>query len=335
MNFYIGNYWYILLLLLIIPIGYWLWHYLKWKNQARTTFADSRFQSVLFQKPTGFTKVFPFLYLIGFLFLIFSMIDLLGGKEEIKVQQKMSNVIFLMDVSNSMNTQDVNPDRLTLAKNIVINTLQQRMNDRVGLVVFAGDATSVMPLTTDYSAAESFISGIETSMVSHQGTDFKKGVEVAASKFKNITKGTGKIVLISDGEDNEGNENDAIKIANKEGIQIITVGIGTEEGAPIPEYFYGQLMGYKTDLMGETVISKRATQALNTIAKETGGTYIDGNDPDQAIEDILKALKQSTNISETTVKSQTAIHYYQYFLAVTLVLFFIIFLTNPKRDFNI
>src|SRR5690606_2169675 len=121
---------------------------------------------------------------------------------------------------------------------------------------------SIMPLTTDFTAAEAYIGAVETNIVKIQGTDFLRGLTAVAEKFKNISKGSRKVVLLSDGEDNEGNEKAAIKLAKREGISVITVGIGSEEGAPIPEYVFGQLMGYKTDLNGETVISKRQKNSL-------------------------------------------------------------------------
>jgi Ca-activated chloride channel family protein len=146
-------------------------------------------------------------------------------------------------------------------------------NDKVGIVIFAGQAMSIMPLTTDYNSAETYIGGIETNSMQIQGTDFLKGMQAAAEKFKNVSKGSRKVILLSDGEDNEGNDNAAIRLANKEGITITSVGIGTDEGAPVPEYSFGQLMGYKTDINGRTVISKRQTEALKKMAGSTGGIY--------------------------------------------------------------
>ena len=206
MNWYLGNYWYLLLLLLLPLLGIVLFNYVKWKNRKKNVFAEARFQNELFEKKSGFSKILPLLYLIATLFLILSIVDLLSGSEEVKSKQKMNNVIFLLDVSNSMNAQDIQPSRLEEAKNIIINSLQKMTNDRVGIIVFAGDAYSVMPLSSDYSAAETYLSGIETSVIQNQGTDFLKPIQIAAQKFKNITKGSRNIVLISDGEDNEGHE---------------------------------------------------------------------------------------------------------------------------------
>ena len=335
MNFYIGNYWYLLLLLVIPVIGFLLMNFIKWRNSRRNIFAESRFQEQLFEKSGKFSKIFPLLYLIGFLFLVLAMLDFLGGKEEVKTEQKLNNVIFLMDVSNSMNAEDIAPSRLTEAKNVIVGTLGKMKSDRVGVVVFAGEAASIMPLTTDYTAAETYISGVESSVVKIQGTDFLKAMEVAVQKFKNVPKGSRQVVLISDGEDNEGNEKSAINLANKEGIAITSVGIGSEEGAPVPEYIYGQLMGYKTDLTGQTVITKRQVNALQNMASSTGGNYVDGNNLDAATNQIISSLSRNKGSSSMMVESQNSIHYYQYFLAVSLLMFILIYLLNPKRDFNI
>lgn len=335
MDWYLGNYWYLLLLLLLPLLAYFLIRFLKWKNKKKAIFADAQFHEELFDKKSGFTRLFPALYLLGTLFLIFSIIDLLNGSEEIKTNQKLNNVIFMLDVSNSMNAEDINPSRLNEAKNLMVNVMQKMRSDKVGIVIFAGQATSIMPLTTDYNSAETYINAIETNSMQIQGTDFLKGMQVAVDKFKNVSKGSRKVVLLSDGEDNEGNDNAAIRLANKEGIMVTSVGIGSDEGAPVPEYVFGQLMGYKSDRSGETVISKRQTGALKKLAQSTGGSYIDGNNINEAPERIIEALNKKSSSSETLVKSQNANHYYQYFLAVSIFFFFLIYIFNPKRDFNV
>ena len=336
MDWSLGNYWYLLLLLVIPFMGVILIAFVKWGNARKSLFAEQRFQDELFDKTNKFSKIFPGLYLLAFTFLIFSIVDLLGGNEQVKSQQKMNNVIFLLDVSNSMSAEDIQPNRMTMAKNVMVNSLKGFTNDRVGIVVFAGEARSIMPLTTDFTAAETYISGIETSIVQIQGTDFLKAMQEVVKKFKNVPKGARQIVLISDGEDNEGNDKAALNLAKKEGIRITSVGIGTEEGAPVPEYIYGQLMGYKVDMTtGQTVVSKRQTNALSYLASGTGGNYIDGNSLEDASKKIVSSLNEKGGVTNVMIDSQNAVHYYQYFLAVSLLLFLMIYLLNPKRDFNI
>lgn len=335
MNWYLGNNWYLFLLLLLPLLSFFLIRFLRWKKRKRELFADSKFHDVLFEKNPGFLKIFPVLYFLAALFLIFSIIDLLSGSEKIKTNQKMNNVMFVMDVSNSMNAEDINPDRLTQAKNIIINTIQELKNDKIGIVIFAGEAVSVMPLTTDYSSVETYISDLQTDNITVQGTDFLKAMETTVTKFKNVSKGARKVVLISDGEDNEGNDNAAIRLANKEGISITSVGVGSDEGAPVPVYVNTQLIGYKFDRNGETVISKRQTDALRKMAESTGGSYIDGNNMNDAPQRIAEEINKKVTNTNTVVNSQNANHYYQYFLGISIFFFIIIFLFNPKRDFNI
>ncbi|SFI10511.1 vWA domain-containing protein [Halpernia frigidisoli] len=335
MNLTLGNYWYLLLLLLLPIVGIFMYRYINWKKKRKNIFAESKFQGEFFPKNRGFSKVLPFLYILAGLFLILSIVDFLSGTEQVKSKQKINNVMFLLDVSNSMNAQDIQTSRLNAAKNLMVQSLTKMKNDRVGLIVFAGDAQSIMPLTADYSAASTYINGIETSVMPTQGTDFLKAMQVAVEKFKNIPKGSRKVVLISDGEDNEGNEPNALKLAKQEGISIVSVGIGTEEGAPVPEYIFGELMGYKMNSSGETVISKRETAALEDLATNTGGSYLDGNNLENAVSEMDVDLQKSASSTESYVSSQTAVHYYQYTLTVSLFFFFLIFLLNPKRDFNI
>lgn len=335
MNLYLGNYWYLLLLLLAPLLGYVIFRFKRWKQHRQNIFAETRFREELFRKRSGFAKFFPVLYLLASLFLILSIVDLVGGSEEVETNQKMNNVIFMLDVSNSMNAQDVEENRLSQAKNIIVNTMQRMTNDKVGIVVFAGEAASIMPLTTDFTAAETYIGGIDTNVVKIQGTDFLKAMQTAAIKFKNIAKGSRKVVLLSDGEDNEGNDKAAASLAKKEGITIVSVGIGTEEGAPIPEYVFGQLMGYKSGPSGQTVISKRQSNALINLAADTGGSYIDGNNMESAVVQIDDALAKAGGAGSTMVKSQNAVHYYQYFLGLSIFFFLIIYLLNPRQDLNI
>lgn len=335
MNFSLGNFWYLLLLLLLPAVGFLIFGFKKWKLEKKFLFAEASFHKNLNFKSHSFSKIMPYFYILAFLFLILAMVDVLGGKQEVKMRQKTSAVIFVLDLSNSMNAQDVQPSRLELAKAIILNTVQNIHDGKVGIVVFAGEAESIMPLTNDFSAADTYLSSLETTVIGRQGTDFLNAVQVAAQKFKNIPKGNRKIILISDGEDNEGNDQAALEEAKKEGITINSVGVGTEEGAPIPVYELGQLMGYKTDLNDQTVITKRQTQALMALAYDTDGEYIDGNRINDAIPKILNVIKQQKSGTEVVVNSQFEVHYYQWFLAVSFVLFFLIYIANPKKDTNL
>lgn len=335
MDFTFGNIWYLLLLLVLPIVLFLLFQFKKWNQEKRNLFAEKKFHEDLFEKNSKFSKILPFFYALGILFLVFAIVDVLSGTQEMKIKQNSHSVLFVLDISNSMNAQDVEPSRLEQAKKILINYLSQLSGDKVGIVVFAGEAQSIMPLTTDYSSAEIYLSNIESSVIQKQGTDFLQAVQTANDKFKNIPKGAKKMILISDGEDNEGNDKAAIKEANKQGISITTIGVGKEDGAPIPEYLYNTYLDYKRDKNGETVLTKRQTQALKNIASETDGEYIDGNNLQTAVQQTVANIKNYKGGTEMIVNSQNAIHYYQWFLGASLLFFFLIYLFNPRRDLSL
>jgi Ca-activated chloride channel family protein len=336
MDWNIENYWGIILLPLVILMGWLLSYFLKWKQKKKAIFAESMFQETLFPKSSGYTKILPIFYWIGFLFLMLAIADFTKGSSEIKTKQKMNNVFFLLDLSNSMNAEDVEPNRISMAKNIIRNTLPKLNNDRVGIVIFAGEANSIMPLTSDITSADQYLEAIDTGIIKKQGTDYLLAMQEVVKKFKNIPKGSRQVVLLSDGEDNEGNTEKAIKLAKEEGISVIVIGIGTEEGAPIPEYMMGQLMGYKTDAnSGETIITKRLTNDLKSLSSQTNGEYIDGNQLQPAIKKLKAELQKISPSTTSLVSADNAERYYQYFLAISLLSFLIIYLFNPKNDLNL
>ena len=258
-------------------------------------------------------------------------------KTEMSVEKASSDVIFLVDVSNSMNSNDVEPSRLEQAKLILNKTLNQLGEERVGIVIFAGEARTMMPLTTDYSSVNIYLENLSSDLIKRQGTDFLLAMEETEKKLKKGDSGLKKVILISDGEDNEGNHDAAVNLAQKNNIAVTSVGIGTEEGGAIPELQFDIYQDYKKDEDGNTVITKRETQALKTISEKTGGVYIDGNSVERAANEIIKDIKSSQKdggrASKISILNKE--HYYQWFLAGALVLLFLIYFLNPRRDLNI
>ena len=324
-------------LLLILPLLIFLMlNFIKWKKNKQNIFAEPKFHNQIFGKTSFLNKIIPWGYILAILFLVLAMLNLsTENNEKIEINQKNSNVLFLIDVSNSMNAQDVDPSRLGLAKDILNQTINKLENERVGIVLFAGEARSIMPLTTDYSSANIFLDNINSNFIQKQGTDFFLAVEESIKKLNNAPSGEKKIILISDGEDNEGNHNNAIQKAKSNNISITTVGIGTQDGAPIPEYTFENYQDYKRDEYGQIIITKRELNALKSIAKKTNGVFIDGNNPSKASEKIINDIKktQKNNHTNTTTIKHTT-HYYQWFLGISIFLFICIYLFNPKKDLN-
>lgn len=332
----IDNYWNILLLGLIPLFVIFIFQFIKWKKNKQNLFADSKFHAQLFEKKYFFSKILPWLYTLAFSFLILSLLNFISHKEEkFEIPQKSSDVVFLIDVSNSMNAEDIAPSRLELTKKILSQSLKKLSDERISIVVFAGEARSIMPLTTDYSSADIFLNNINSQLIQVQGTDFLIAVNEAQNKLKNATSGTKKIILISDGEDNEGNHNATIREAQRNNISITTVGVGTDEGAPIPELLFNYYSDYKRDENGQIIITKRQSSALKDIAKETNGIYIDGNSENDAINKIIKDIKKSNKkTGKNNISNLSTNYYYQWFLSVSILLFFIIYLFNPKKNLD-
>ena len=338
MNWEFGNYRYFGLLLVLLLAVYLLWDFSKWKKKKRDFFAESRFQKHIFGEKPRFSGVLTLFYVLSFLLLILSFVDIVKNeKTEMSVEKASSDVIFLVDVSNSMNSNDIEPSRLEQAKLILNKTLNQLHEERVGIVVFAGEARTMMPLTTDYSSVDIYLENLSSDLIKRQGTDFLLAMEETEKKLKKGTSGLKKVVLISDGEDNEGNHDAAVNLAQKNNIAVTSVGIGTEEGGAIPELQFNLYQDYKKDEDGNTVITKRETQALKTISEKTGGVYIDGNSVERAVNEIIKDIKsnQKDGGKASKISILNKEHYYQWFLTGALVLLLLIYFLNPRRDLNI
>lgn len=246
--------------------------------------------------------------------------------------EKMSgiDVIIALDVSNSMLANDVKPTRLERAKQLAILLSQKLENNRIGLLIFAGQAILQMPLTPDIEQAKMYISNASVNAVPVQGTDLSdallqsdKALDTKEKKFK-------AIVLISDGEDHEGHAEDMAKKLSEEGVIIYTVGIGTAAGSPIPDPVTNT---FKTNENGETVITKLNTASLESIAHAANGKFILLDNPETAaglIAGELNNMEKKEIIS--TAGYKTYFSFYLFFLAPALILLILgIFIPETKK----
>lgn len=199
--------------------------------------------------------------------------------------------IIAMDISNSMLAEDVVPSRLQKSKMLVENLVDHFTNDKIGLVVFAGDAFVQLPITTDYVSAKMFLQDINPSLIQTQGTDIARAISLSMNSFTQ-QKGLGKaIILITDGEDHEGGALEAAKEAKKKGINVFILGVGSSNGAPIP-------LGngdYMRDNAGNTVMTALNEQMCRDVAKAGSGTYIhvdNTSDAQEMLNDELSRLQK-------------------------------------------
>lgn len=199
--------------------------------------------------------------------------------------------IIALDISNSMLAEDVVPSRLQKSKMLVENLVDHFTNDKIGLVVFAGDAFVQLPITTDYVSAKMFLQDINPSLIQTQGTDIARAISLSMNSFTQ-QKGLGKaIILITDGEDHEGGALEAAKEAKKKGINVFILGVGSSNGAPIP-------LGngdYMRDNAGNTVMTTLNEQMCRDVAKAGSGTYIhvdNTSDAQEKLNDELSRLQK-------------------------------------------
>lgn len=232
---------------------------------------------------------------VKFLLLITALSSLILALARPQFGSKISHekrngieAIIALDISNSMLAQDVQPSRLDKSKLMIENLINSFINDKIGLVVFAGEAYVQLPITSDYVSAKMFLSDITPNLISAQGTDIARAIRVSLSSFTQ-QKGVGKaIILITDGEDNEGGALEAVKEAKEKGVNVFILGVGDSKGSPIP-LGNGE---YLKDNHGQTVMTALNENMCKEIAQAGSGTYIHIDNTSLAQEQLNNELSK-------------------------------------------
>ncbi len=236
------------------------------------------------------------------------------------VEQRGVQMMVALDVSSSMLTLDVKPDRLTRAKLEIADLLGRLKGDEVGLVVFSGSSFVQFPPTFDYSTARTFVDNADPGSISRGGTDLGAAIKTAASAFDEKRLGQKVILVMTDGESHEGDPVDAAEEAAKRGIVIYTMGFGSPEGEPVPNLNRrGDVIGYKLDRAGNTVQSKLDEQTLRQIAREAGGKYYRASADGSAIENLVNKIDSLEKASIESEVETVGIERFQPFLLAALL----------------
>ena len=214
-----------------------------------------------------------------------------------KQERQGIEALILLDVSNSMMAEDVKPNRLEKAKMMISNMVDNMKDDKVGLIVYAGQAFTQLPITSDYVSAKMFLETISPAMVSVQGTDIAAAIDLGMRSFTNQEGVSRALFVITDGEDNEGGAIEAAKEAAKKGIRVYMLGIGDPNGAPIP--IQGSA-NYILDEEGNVVVSKLNEDMCREIAKAGNGSYIYVDNSSSA---QLKLTEQINRLAKTRMES--------------------------------
>ncbi len=282
----------------------------------------------------GLAKWLKFIFIIfAMFFLIIGIVNLqtFSGSREVKV--KGSDIMICLDISNSMLAQDLTPNRLERAKMALQKMIDRLEGDKIGIIVFAGDAFVQLPLTVDYNAAKIFIQSINTNMVSIQGTNVGSALQKAIESFDNSNgiPNSKAIILITDGEDHDG---DALKIAEdaaNKNIPIHCIGIGSENGAPIPIIENGRVTGFKKDKEGNTVITKLNKTFIEDIAEKTKGIVVLATNTDFGLNTLLDEIKKLGKGNTDTLEFKDYDSQYQWFIALSLFFLTLDFLLSERK----
>ncbi len=240
-------------------------------------------------------------------------------------------MMLAVDVSNSMLAEDFEPNRLERTKYAINKLFEGLRQDRVGLVVFAGEPKVQLPITSDYRMARAFARRIDPSLISVQGTSIGKALEQALLSFSTDSDKeqprSRAIILITDGEDHEGDARAVARRAAEAGVRIYAIGIGTPEGAPIE--IGGEFI---RDGQGEIVVSKLDEEMLSEIAELTGGGYVRATKQDIGLDEIVRTINEMEKGELTTVRFEEFNEQYQYLLAAALVLLLLEFLLLDRHN---
>ncbi len=322
-------------LLLIIPILIVLFlGVLIWKKTTQKKFADKELFKKLSPSQSTFKSILKVVVLcLSLACFIIALVNPKMGTKLETVKREGVDVVFAIDVSKSMLSEDIAPNRLEKSKQLVTQIINNLASDRIGIIAYAASAFPQLPITTDYGSAKMFLQSMNTDMLSSQGTAINEAIELAKTYYDDEEQTNRVLIIISDGEDHEGNVASIAEEAAKEGIKIYTIGVGTTKGGPIPIKRNGIVQSYKKNNQGETVITKLNSTILQEIAENANGTYIEGKNTSTVVEGITELL-QGMDKKEFEAKQFADFKdQFQWFLAIGLLLLFLdIFLLERKTS---
>ncbi|MGN0033691.1 MAG: VWA domain-containing protein [Candidatus Limimorpha sp.] len=324
--------------LLIIPVMVAIFILLRLHNKKQfQRFANIQLRGLLVPNYSSGRTNFKFIiFTMAIALLIIGAANLQSGSKMEKVKREGIDLFICVDISNSMHAEDIAPNRLERSKQAINKLISKLGGDRIGIIVFAGNAYVQLPITTDYSAAKMFLSTVDTDLIPTQGTEFGRAIDLAVKSFGQNDHSKA-IIIISDGEDHE--NGDAVKAAQeaaKAGIKIYTIGMGLEEGAPIPIYNqYGKKLGYKKDKEGNIIITKLDDNLLRQIAEIGDGIYVRASNSNVGLDRIYEEIAAA---DKAEIESKVFTDYndqFQWFVGAAIILLIIeILLSSGKKEWE-
>ena len=272
------------------------------------------------------------LLILALVFIVIALTGPLVGFKWEKIEQKGVDIMICLDCSRSMLAEDIKPSRLERAKHEIIDLLRMMKSDRAGLVAFAGDAVLQCPLTMDYSGFNIFLNALNPDYLPVGGTDISGAIETALNGFEKNVNSDKAIILITDGENTSGKPFDAAEKAAKQGVKIFCIGVGSRDGAPVPD----KKGGFKKDMQGRIIMSKVDDTGLKKIASITGGRYVRSVAGNMDL-DIIYKQDINRNMKKKTIKSTRRKIWenrFQWFLFPGLILLFAELFIDERKKIN-
>lgn len=271
---------------------------------------------------------------LGLCLIVFSMLGPQSFIGVAKVSREGLNIYVLIDTSKSMLAEDIKPDRLSRAKNIIESIIDNLNGDRIGFIPFSSAAYIQMPLTDDYDLARMYLDVIDTDMIGGGGTNVGTALNLAENSFKETSSADRVVIILSDGEEHTSNSVDILKSINDPHLKVFTIGIGTEKGGLVPDFDSngGQKTGYKKDKSGEFVMSKLNSETLRNLASTGNGLYYQSSltgDEIASLTNKITSLKKDTYDADEVKRFKQL---YQFFLGPGIFLFLIAYLLPERRN---
>lgn len=321
---------YLLAALLPLVLLYVL--YVVWRKKAIAKLGDADLLNRLMPLRSNRKHLIKFILVsLAFASLVVGYTNPQVGKSFEKVKRSGIDVIVAVDVSKSMLAEDVKPSRMVRARQFVSNLVDKLQNDRIGLIVFAGNAYLQMPLTSDKAAAKLFLKGMDTDMVPTQGTAIADAIKLAKRSFEMEEDQHKALIIITDGENHEGDTYPALEEAAELGIVVHTVGIGDPKGAPIPVTINGR-SDFKRDRSNNIVLSKLNEEMLQKLAVKGNGKYFHLTSGRDELDGLLDALNtmEKKDFDEKVVTDYE--DQFQYFIGLALFLLTLEFLISERKS---
>ena len=318
---------------IVILTGFFIWA-VRYKSILLERFGNIEILQQLMQNYSSTRRNLKFASIIlAYMFFALALANPQIGTKLEEVKREGVDIMVAIDVSTSMLAEDISPNRLEKAKHEIGKLLDMLQGDRIGLIAFAGMAHVQCPLTLDYSAANLFLGIIDTELIPQPGTAVGDAIRAAIKSFNSEERKHKVLILITDGEDHESDPLEAAKEAEQEGVIIYTVGIGSPQGVPIPEYTRsGNQSGFKKDRNGSVITTKLDVLTLQKIAYQTGGKYYLASSGEAELDDIYKEISQ---LEKKELMSKQFSQYedrFQIFLILGLIVILAeIFIPERKR----